>query len=233
MSDNTNFGFAKLVPGFDFLQNLAKGASSMPQMPTLSSWVAPTLNVEELEKRISDLKAVHFWLDQNSKALGATIQALEVQRMTLATLQGMNVSMGEVANALKLKTSENMSASMQKMAGAAGTMAGNMASAGGRRKGAEEPAKESAKEPAKESPPGKKAKGGNGAAGAPAVDPLQWWSSLTNQFQEIAANAMKDVAQTAAAMEPAAKGKASAAATAPAKAAKKTAARKRPPRKAA
>jgi hypothetical protein len=225
MTDNTNFGFAKLVPGFDFLQNLAKGASSMPQMPSLSSWVAPTLNVEELEKRISDLKAVHFWLDQNSKALGATIQALEVQRMTLATLQGMNVSMGEVANALKLKTSETMSDSMQKMAGAAGTMAGNMASASGRRKAAEEPAKES--------PPEKKAKGGNGAAGAPAVDPLQWWSSLTNQFQEIAANAMKDVAQTAAAMEPAAKGKASAAAKAPAKAAKKTAARKRPPRKAA
>ena len=27
MSDNTNFGFAKLVPGFDFLQSLAKGAS--------------------------------------------------------------------------------------------------------------------------------------------------------------------------------------------------------------
>jgi hypothetical protein len=225
MTDNTNFGFARLVPGFDFLQNLAKGASSMPQMPSLSSWVAPTLNVEELEKRISDLKAVHFWLDQNSKALGATIQALEVQRMTLATLQGMNVSMGEVANALKLKTSETMSDSMQKMAGAAGTMAGNMASASGRRKAAEEPAKES--------PPEKKAKGGNGAAGAPAVDPLQWWSSLTNQFQEIAANAMKDVAQTAAAMEPAAKGKASAAAKAPAKAAKKTAARKRPPRKAA
>lgn len=231
MSDNTNFGFAKLVPGFDFLQNLAKGASSMPQMPTLSSWVAPTLNVEELEKRISDLKAVHFWLDQNSKALGATIQALEVQRMTLATLQGMNVSMGEVANALKLKTTESMTDSMQKMAGAAGTMAGNMASAGGRRKAAEEPAKAAAQEP----PTEKKAKGGNGAAGAPAVDPLQWWSSLTNQFQEIAANAMKDVAQTAAAMEPAGKGKgkASAAAKAPAKAAKKTAARKRPPRKAA
>lgn len=230
MSDNTNFGFAKLVPGFDFLQNLAKGASaSMPQMPTLSSWVAPTLNVEELEKRISDLKAVHFWLDQNSKALGATIQALEVQRMTLATLQGMNVSMGEVANALKLKTTESMTDSMQKMAGAAGTMAANMASGGGRRKAAEEPAKGAAKEPASE----KKAKGGNGAAGAPAVDPLQWWSSLTNQFQEIAANAMKDVAQTAAAMEPAGKGKASAAAKGPAKAAKKTAARKRPPRKAA
>ena len=104
MSDDNNLGFGKFVPGFDFLQNLAKGASqTLPQMPNLSSWIAPTLNVEELERRIGDLKAVHFWLDQNAKALGATIQALEVQKMTLATLQGMNFNMGEVADALKLK----------------------------------------------------------------------------------------------------------------------------------
>src|SRR6185436_3981763 len=117
MSENSNFGFAKLVPGFDFLQNLAKGASqSLPQLPNLSNWIAPTLNVEELEKRITELKAVHFWLDQNSKALGATIQALEVQKMTLATLQGMNFSMGELANALKLKPVESVTGSVPKAA---------------------------------------------------------------------------------------------------------------------
>ena len=49
MSDTQNFGFGKFVPGFDFLQNLAKGASqTIPQLPNLSNWVAPTLNVEEL-----------------------------------------------------------------------------------------------------------------------------------------------------------------------------------------
>jgi hypothetical protein len=67
----------------------------------MSHWVAPTFDVEELEKRIQDLKAVHFWLEQNTKALAATIQALEVQRMTLSTLQGMNVSMQEMAEAFK------------------------------------------------------------------------------------------------------------------------------------
>ena len=107
MSDNDNLGFGKFVPGFDFLQNIAKGASqALPQMPNLSNWVAPTLNLEELEKRIGELKAVHFWLDQNSKALGATIQALEVQKMTLATLKGMNFNMGDVANAFKLKAAD-------------------------------------------------------------------------------------------------------------------------------
>jgi hypothetical protein len=171
MSDNQNFGFGKFVPGFDFLQNIAKGASTtLPQMPNLSSWIAPTLNVEELDKRLQELKAVHFWLDQNSKALGATIQALEVQKMTLATLQGMNFNMGDVANALKLKVADTMASGVQK-------------------------AKETVKSPG--------ANSGHGAAGEPrngaaAVDPLQWWGSLTQQFQEIAANAMKDVAaQTA------------------------------------
>src|SRR3954471_23791363 len=109
MNENENFGFGKFVPGFDFLQNLAKGASqTLPQMPNLSNWVAPTLSVEELDKRIGELKAVHFWLDQNSKALGATIQALEVQKMTLATLKGMNFSMGEVAKALQFKAADAM-----------------------------------------------------------------------------------------------------------------------------
>src|SRR5688572_8488770 len=115
MSDNQNFGFGKFVPGFDFLQSLAKGASTLPQMPNLSNWVAPTLNLDELEKRIGELKAVHFWLDQNSKALGATIQALEVQKMTLATLKGMNFNMGDVANALKLKATDSMMSGVQKV----------------------------------------------------------------------------------------------------------------------
>jgi hypothetical protein len=183
MSENNPFGFAKLVPGFDFLQNLAKGASqNLPNMPSLSSWVAPTINVEELDKRISELKAVHFWLDQNSKALGATIQALEVQKMTLATLQGMNFSMGEVANALKVKTSEKMASGVQKANEAAEAVA--VAAEAARGKG--EPAAKKART----------AKG-DGSAGAAPVDPMQWWGALTQQFQEIAANAMKDVAQKA------------------------------------
>jgi hypothetical protein len=219
MSDNSNFGFAKLVPGFDFLQNLAKGASqSLPQLPTLSNWIAPTLNVEELEKRISELKAVHFWLDQNSKALGATIQALEVQKMTLATLQGMNFSMGELANALKLKPAETVTGSVQKAADPVTSSAQKVSEA----------AATARKKAASGSKPAAKGKAGDGAAGAAPVDPLQWWGALTQQFQEIAANAMKDVAQKTAADT--AKNMARGAVKEAVKAAKKTAARKSAPR---
>ena len=160
MSDTSAFGFGKFVPGFDFLQNLGQaanpGAKGSPQgMPNMASWVAPTLNVEELDKRIQELKTVQFWLEQNTHALKATIQALEVQKMTLSTLQGMNVNMQDLAKAFTAKMPDlNKTAPDPKPA-----------------------------EPSEE----------NG----PAVDPMQWWGSLTQQFQNIAAAAVKDVAAKA------------------------------------
>ena len=96
--------FAKLVPGFDFLQGLVKNAGSA--LPNIGQWVAPTLNPEELEKRIEELRTVQFWLEQNARMLGATIQALEVQRMTLSTLKTMNVQMGDLRDAMTLKVPE-------------------------------------------------------------------------------------------------------------------------------
>jgi hypothetical protein len=99
MSDASSF--TKLVPGFDFLQGLVKNAGSA--LPNIGQWVAPTLNPEELEKRIDELRTVQFWLEQNAKMLGATIQALEVQRMTLSTLKTMNVQMTDLRESLQLK----------------------------------------------------------------------------------------------------------------------------------
>ena len=191
MSDTSNFGFGKLVPGFDFLQNLAKGASSsIPQLPNLSNWVAPTISVEELEKRIEELKAVQFWLEQNSRALAATIQALEVQKMTLATLKGMNFSMGDVANAFKLKAADTVTSAAEAVAGAAARVTGR----------AEEEAP-----PAQDEAPASKTKAKASkktqAASTPApsvVDPLQWWGALTTQFQQIAGEALKDAARQSA-----------------------------------
>jgi hypothetical protein len=103
MSDKSNAGaFNKLVPGFDFLQGLVKNAGSA--LPSIGQWVAPTLNPEELEKRIEELRTVQFWLEQNARMLDATIQALEVQRMTLATLKTMNVPLAQLRDSLRVPT---------------------------------------------------------------------------------------------------------------------------------
>src|ERR1700712_1007501 len=99
MTDSS--AFTKLVPGFEFLQGLVKNAGAA--LPGIGQWVAPTIDPEELAKRIEELRTVQFWLEQNARMLGATIQAMEVQRMTLSTLKTMNVQMEDLRDSLKLK----------------------------------------------------------------------------------------------------------------------------------
>jgi hypothetical protein len=170
--------FAKMVPGFDFLQGLLKGAGS--GLPSMSQWIAPTLDADEVDKRIQELRTVQFWLEQNAKMLGATIQALEVQRMTLATLRTMNLPMSELRESMKLDP--------QAFAPKAAAPAPAPAS---------EPAAEPPAAPA--APRKGKAKAEAAAAPAPGVvDPMQWWGALTRQFTDLAANAMKDTPVQAA-----------------------------------
>ena len=185
MSDSQNSGFGKFVPGFDFLQNLAKGASqNIPQMPNLANWIAPTLNLEELEKRIEELKTVHFWLEQNSKALGATVQALEVQKMTLATLKGMNFNIGDMANALKLKAADTVFSGVQRGMDKAASTAQSISEVAADAQAVAKKVRKAAKPAA--------------TAAAGMVDPMQLWGSLTQQFQQIAASAMKDAGKNTA-----------------------------------
>ena len=106
MTNPAGFDFTKFVPGFDFLKNLTPGGGASGASSAAPGWVAPTLDPEELDKRIQELKTVQFWLEQNTKAVAATIQALEVQRMTLNTLKGMNMSFHDLAESLKVKPQE-------------------------------------------------------------------------------------------------------------------------------
>ena len=195
MSDAKPFAFSQFVPGFDFLQNLASGAAggsgAVPGMPSLSSWVAPTLSVEEVDKRIRELKTVQYWLEQNGHALKATIQALEVQKMTLSTLRGMNLRMEDLANAFARSAAPAPAAAAPTPHAPAP---------------APEPEPEAEAEPeeaAEVPPPRRKSKGKAAAAnesaaapsGAGVVDPLQWWGALTQQFQQIASSALQDASQ--------------------------------------
>ena len=168
--------FAKMVPGFDFLQGLVKNAGAA--LPSMGQWIAPTLDPAELEKRIGELRTVQFWLEQNAKLLGASIQALEVQRMTLATLKGMNVSLSDLTESLKIRMPEPAPAA---------------------RAEAVQEAPAPAAKAAARSQPERSGVGAGSTPAAPGVpDPMQWWGALTQQFTELAANAMKDTATDAA-----------------------------------
>lgn len=59
----------------------------------------PIMSIEDLERRISELQTVESWLRLNLSMLSNTIQGLEIQRSTMATLrsfaaQGMPESFG-------------------------------------------------------------------------------------------------------------------------------------------
>lgn len=62
-----------------------------PSLSTMSDMMSPLSSVEELDKRITDLRAVEQWLKLNLGMLQSAIQALEVQRATLATLRAFGV----------------------------------------------------------------------------------------------------------------------------------------------
>ena len=174
--------FAKMVPGLDFLQGLLKGAGAA--LPGMGQWVAPTLDPKELERRIEELRTVQFWLEQNARLLGTTIQALEVQRMTLATLQTMNLPLAQVRDAIQAPVTAAAAAAAAPAAkpAAAKAMPGKPAPAkaatGARR--ATRPAAAAA------------APGAAAGKGSPLVDPMQWWGALTQQFTELAAKALKE-----------------------------------------
>jgi len=185
------FDFSQFVPGFDFLKNLAGGAASgSGSIPGIASWVAPTLSVEEVDKRIQELKTVQYWLEQNGHALKATIQALEVQKMTLSTLRGMNVRMEDIASAFTRQAAA-MAPAPAPAAAAAPEPEPELEEIE-----EEDEASEEAPAPSKprRKPAAAKAKAGS-TDGAGVVDPMQWWGSLTEQFQQIASTALQDAAQ--------------------------------------
>lgn len=195
MTDSSAFGFGKFIPGFDFLQNLGKSGATPSGLPPFSHWVAPTVSVEEIDKRIEELKAVHFWLEQNSKALAATVQALEVQKMTLSTLKGMNVNLSEMAKAFPF-------------AAAATAPAKNpltdwpMSAAAQPAEPVAQPAQPQPQQ-APETPKAQAASSSAETAEGPSdaaqtanmATAMQWWGALTQQFQHIAQQAMQDPAQ--------------------------------------
>jgi hypothetical protein len=64
---------------------------------SLPGMVTPTLDVNELDKRITDLKAVEGWLKMNLTMLQTSIQGLEMQRMSISTFNAMASGMSQMA----------------------------------------------------------------------------------------------------------------------------------------
>ncbi|MFJ4293581.1 PhaM family polyhydroxyalkanoate granule multifunctional regulatory protein [Cupriavidus sp. NPDC089707] len=165
---------------FDFMRRLWGGSAGMPGglMPGLQA-MTPPMDLDDLDKRIADLKAVESWLQLNTNLLRTTIQGLEVQRATLVALQTFG-------NAL---SPDAMQAAMENVARAANTPSASPPQRAGADTGAgpreEAPAAQAASQPAGEPEPAPEPS----ATPETAPNAGLWWDLLQQQFNQIASSA--------------------------------------------
>jgi hypothetical protein len=200
------------IPGMtdtlDFVKNLW-GSMNIPGagMPGMSGLAAPPLSTDELDKRIADLKAVESWLNMNITMLRGTIQALEVQRGTLAALKSMSASMAEAMRQSGVST-DKMGAmpfasfftppASTPAAGAKPAAPASPASPSSPAPGAASAAQAASgggsAQPGAASPAGTDANAG--AMGMPAA--VAWWNMLQEQFTQAVASAMSPASAASA-----------------------------------
>jgi len=146
-----------------------------------SSRLVPTLDVEELDKRITDLKAVEQWLNLNLSMLRGSIQALEIQRGTLEAVKAFGTA-------------------FQSAPGWPGSAFGSGAAFGSGSPFEPTPKPVSPSSTAAASAPSGKSAPPLSAApsqsAAPGIDPSAWWTLLQNNFQQIAQAALSGTAAT-------------------------------------
>lgn len=166
-------GVGVMTDTLDFVKNLW-GSMNMPGM-NLPGMAAPTLSIEELDKKISDLKAVESWLNVNMTMLRGTIQALEVQRGTIATLKSVGASLSAIA-----KQEPGPETEKSLLASSPYASAFLYPNASGSTTSKAKPASPPPEEPeASESP----------LSMASLSNPLAWWSGLQEQFKQAVSTA--------------------------------------------
>ena len=165
------------LPGIPNPANLASMAMRLPQQ--LPSMVAPTFDVNELDKRIADLRAVEQWLELNATMLRTTIQTLEVQRATIATLKGISGAM------LAPLTKNGQKGEAPAVPPDFGLPPANHS------EGSAAPPRKGQRKRHKSKPPHAPT-----VADAP-LNPTAWWNTLQDQFTKIAATAAAGAAPPA------------------------------------
>lgn len=77
---------------FEFMQKMWN-----PMGFPIPGMIAPTMNVEDLDKKIAELKAVETWLTMNTGLVQMTVKALEMQLSALDSLQATGQSSAQGA----------------------------------------------------------------------------------------------------------------------------------------
>lgn len=189
---------AGMTDTLEFVKKLW-GSMNIPGtgMPGMHS---PTLSVDELDKKIADLKAVESWLNLNLGMLRGTIQALEVQRGTLATLKAMSDSMAQAMQ--RAGSDPAMAAPFAQFFAQAGKATPAQDGAAPQAPSSQQAERPAAPASAVTDAPASQDQAGPASANAAMPAAVAWWNLLQDQFRQAVAGAMP--ASTAAADTPAA-----------------------------
>ncbi len=165
---------------------------------------APTLDADELDKRIRDLRSVEQWLALNLSLLRTTIQGLEIQRGTLGAIKAMSESFGKAIQPTDHDTARTVARFAAEAAARQANANPNSGPATSIHPTATAPAGPVDWSPSSMPSSGPAAAGApdDGAVpppGIPGVNPLAWWEMLQSNFQQIA----KAASGAAAADQPA------------------------------
>lgn len=156
----------------EFVKNLW-GSMNIPGVG-MPGMTGSSLSVDDLDKKIADLKAVESWLNLNLGMLRGTIQALEVQRGTLATLKAMGDSMAQA---------------MQR-AGSDPAMAAPFTQFFAQAAGNPTPPPPPAPEPKADASSAQAESAGQSAASSAMPAAVAWWNLLQDQFRQAVSSAM-------------------------------------------
>ena len=149
--------------------------------------LAPTIDPDEIGRRIADLRSVEQWLVTNLTVLRGTIQALEIQQTTLATLRAFGVAAGGAA-----PSAGTAAAPASGMGPHAGTTTADTTPADQ----APPPDDGASTAGARPSPGTETQAGADASAAAPgpeALNPMIWWEALQKQFSEVASAAIASI----------------------------------------
>ena len=177
-------GVAAVTDTLDFVKNLW-GSMSVPGI-SIPGMAAPTLSVDELDKKIADLKAVESWLNVNVAMLRGTIQALEVQRGTIATLKSMGAALSNAVKQPGANEKSVLAAAPYASAFFSQPAVEPLAKVEPKPEPKIEAAPTPEPEPAKEAAP----------AAAAMANPALWWNLLQDQFKQAVTTAMSSDAMT-------------------------------------
>ncbi len=198
IGDLPSMGLPGSSPGsgglFDTMEAMRKAWGSFALPPSM----APTIDPDELERRVAELKTVEQWLVMNLTMLRGTIQALEIQQHTLTAMHAFGATGKAMMSAMPAAAQAPASAAPSRTAAVEGSAGPSQGWPHFSLQQAPRQAPDRANAPPPPAFAAPNANAGNAGSApvadalgqVPGMNPMAWWDALQQQFNQVATAAL-------------------------------------------